>query len=542
MLDDIVKNNRYPIVFVGSGISKRYIEKYPTWSELLEEYWGIIGEKENFYSFMRSTELDHSEPDDTNAIKSFRANTLTAEYIQQKFDDLFFDKKISVVGLSIKKAYTKHISPFKFDLANKFRDFVIKNDMKDEVKKFVTFLSKAKVIVTTNYDPFIEYLLANFGTPPTVFVGQQGFFDQTNDWAELYKIHGDVSDPNSIVITKSDYDKYDKNSILISAKILVNMIESPIIFLGYSLSDRNVRTLLTDFASQLPKEDIRKTVNRITLVEYSPTQTGIVEEMMRDQSLDIGYSLIRTDEYGEIYTKLSEINEGLSPHEVLKYQKAIKNIVLSAGSKGVLDTVLVSPEQMNDLEDQIKEGKNIVVALGNKKNIFVFPDILSYIHDYLFELNEFLPSVALTFVAKDGNRKTKTPFVRYLNEVDVRSLGLDNDLIEKINNKIKECPSLNSLIEDLSSSYKVEHYSLEEILKKDYNNTKLINVIIYNIHRLDQDELTTYIKETSFAEFSTSVREKSGLKSSLRKLFYAYDLLIHGEPKAIEIKKPSNPN
>ena len=149
------------------------------------------------------------------------------------------------------------------------------------------------------------------------------------------------------------------------------MIEAPIMFLGYSLSDRNVRKLLSDFASQLPNEDIRKTINRISIIDYSPNEEKIVEEMMRDHELDIGYLLIKTDNYKSFYDQISTINEGLSPHEVLRYQKAIKNIVISAGSKGKLDSVLVSPNQMEDLEEQIREGKNIVVALGNKK-IFLF--------------------------------------------------------------------------------------------------------------------------------------------------------------------------
>ncbi|HAO6148799.1 TPA: hypothetical protein IQA99_002848, partial [Listeria monocytogenes] len=173
------------------------------------------------------------------------------------------------------------------------------------------------------------------------------------------------------------------------------------------------------------------------------------------------------------YKRISEIDEGLSPHEVLRYQKAIKNIVIAAGSKGKLDSVLVSPEQMENLEEQIEHGKNIVVALGNRKNIFVFPDIISYLHDYLFASNELLPSIALSFVAKDGSKLTKTPFVRYLKENDVLSLGLDETIITKINNKIATTSSINDIKKSMSEYYKKEHSSLNEILKVGYNQTKL---------------------------------------------------------------------
>ena len=36
ILDELVKANRVPVLFIGSGISKRYLYGYPSWEELLE--------------------------------------------------------------------------------------------------------------------------------------------------------------------------------------------------------------------------------------------------------------------------------------------------------------------------------------------------------------------------------------------------------------------------------------------------------------------------------------------------------------------------
>lgn len=534
MIKDIIQSNRYPIVFIGSGISKRYLKDFPNWNDLLKEYWAKIKEPTNFYNYMRTLKSSANLAKESESDKEFHIHTLTASYIQERFDDLFYNEEISISGLTIQTAYEKGISPFKFDIANRFKTYEIKEEYIDELKSFKLFLSKAKVIVTTNYDPFIENLLEEQDIRPSIFVGQKGFFDQTNDWGELFKIHGDINDPNSIIITEEDYVRYDNNSILISAKILVNMIEAPIMFLGYSLSDRNVRKLLSDFASQLPNEDIRKTINRISIIDYSPNEERILEEMMRDHELDIGYLLIKTDNYKSFYEQISTINEGLSPHEVLRYQKAIKDIVISAGSKGKLDSVLVSPNQMEDLEEQIREGKNIVVALGNKKNIFVFPDIVSYIQDYIFNANEFLPTIALTFAAKDGNKRTKTPFRKYLKENEVHSLGLSDSVIKKLKNKINESPSLNHIIDNLSSYYKKEHNSLEEIERCNYNQTRLVNIIIYNIHRISPEDLDSYIKKKAFPQFAQSVKNSTNIRSDLRKLFYAYDLLVNGDHEIID--------
>lgn len=533
MLVDIVNENRYPIIFVGSGISKRYLKNFPNWEELLKEYWDKIGETQNFYSYLRSLKQDENIVKKRDSEKDFYANTVAATYIQKKFDDLFFSEKIEIDSLSIKDAYQARLSPFKYDIAERFKNYEIKDDVKDELEKFKVFLSKAKVIITTNYDTFIEDLLEEIGNKPNIYVGQKGFFDQTLDWSELYKIHGDVNLSNSIVINEQDYTEYDHNSILLSAKILVNMIESPIIFLGYSLSDRNVRELLGEFASQIPQEDIRKTTNRIMIVEYEEKQNALEEEMMRDQELDINYLHILTDNYGSLFNEISKINEGLSPKEILRYQRAIKNIVVAAGSKGRLDAVLVSPDQMENLEEQIREGKNIVVALGNKKNIFVFPDIISYMHDYLFESNEFLPSVALTFAAKDGNRLTKTPFIRYLNENDVLSLNIDQDLVDKLNNKIDIAPDFETFKDNLDGYYKLDFSSLDEIKNKKLKFSRECCVVAYNMQKLNINEVEDYIKNIAFPRFVNSVKNKTDLKSNIRKLFFAYDIVKNGNPTRI---------
>ena len=36
VLERLVSKNKLPVLFIGSGISKRYLYKYPNWNELLE--------------------------------------------------------------------------------------------------------------------------------------------------------------------------------------------------------------------------------------------------------------------------------------------------------------------------------------------------------------------------------------------------------------------------------------------------------------------------------------------------------------------------
>ncbi|MFR1968276.1 MAG: SIR2 family protein [Streptococcus salivarius] len=207
----------------------------------------------------------------------------------------------------------------------------------DEIENRIFY--QKQVIVTTNYDTLTEDLLAELDKRPTVYVGQKGFFDETYNWSELFKIHGDVNDPSSIIITEEDYKSYDKNSILISAKILSNLIQSPIIFLGYSLTDRNVQKLLVDFASQLPNDDMRKNNNRITVVEYEKDNHDFTEQIVNNPSLNISHSILKTDNYKQIFSDIGKINQGLTPYEVNRFQESVKTI--ASCSKIKLDSYLV---------------------------------------------------------------------------------------------------------------------------------------------------------------------------------------------------------
>ncbi|WP_265090703.1 SIR2 family protein [Psychrobacter frigidicola] len=76
----------------------------------------------------------------------------------------------------------------------------------------IELLSKANIdgVITTNWDMFLEQRFPKF----TPFIGQDGLITgRSHGIAEIYKIHGCCSEPNSLVLTKPDYDEYRKTLI-----------------------------------------------------------------------------------------------------------------------------------------------------------------------------------------------------------------------------------------------------------------------------------------------------------------------------------------
>lgn len=65
-------------------------------------------------------------------------------------------------------------------------------------------------VITTNYDTFLEDNFQGF----TKFVGQsQLIFSAIQGIAEIYKIHGSVEYPDSIIINERDYSDFEKECI-----------------------------------------------------------------------------------------------------------------------------------------------------------------------------------------------------------------------------------------------------------------------------------------------------------------------------------------
>ncbi|WP_195659093.1 SIR2 family NAD-dependent protein deacylase [Blautia wexlerae] len=87
--------------------------------------------------------------------------------------------------------------------------------------------------------------------------------------AEIYKIHGSVQNPESIVINKADYQKfYDKGKYL-AAKLMTIFMEYPIIFIGYSISDSDIQAILSDVVECLPLDKIETLQKKFIFVEYN---------------------------------------------------------------------------------------------------------------------------------------------------------------------------------------------------------------------------------------------------------------------------------
>lgn len=110
-------------------------------------------------------------------------------------------------------------------------------------------INRIKYIVTTNYDPLFERAYGD----RIVVVSRDDDLPASTEYPDktiLLKIHGDISHPDSIVITSEDYNKFDADTIIWS-KIRSLLAEYSVVFIGYSLHDSNVEKMLHGIYTRL---------------------------------------------------------------------------------------------------------------------------------------------------------------------------------------------------------------------------------------------------------------------------------------------------
>lgn len=100
------------------------------------------------------------------------------------------------------------------------------------------------VVYTTNYDRWLEKAYDAYGQPFTKIANVGDLLEARAGVTQIVKYHGDFDDDSSLVLTESSFfARLDFESAL-DIKLQADVLGRPVLFIGYSLSDVNIRYLL----------------------------------------------------------------------------------------------------------------------------------------------------------------------------------------------------------------------------------------------------------------------------------------------------------
>ena len=303
----------HPVLFVGTGISLRYLKNSFTWDSLLEKISYIVYQYEEVYLDIKARCTKIGGGFDYPRIASILENAFDDKLKKERHGEFSF----------INDSYYQHIkegnpiSRFKLFLAHLFSDLTIKNSKKEELDLLKQLSNNISSIITTNYDRLLE-TISNFN--PLV----SNDILLTNPYGSLYKIHGCILKPEKIVITAEDYEKSKYQNELIKAQLLSLFIHNPIIFLGYGIQDENVNGILKTVFNYVGdnQEMIKRIRNNFLLVEYEEdSENTIVSDYdLKIDGVTIQIKKLKTDNYSSLYKALIEAKYPISAMDVKKVQ------------------------------------------------------------------------------------------------------------------------------------------------------------------------------------------------------------------------------
>ncbi|MGB7061012.1 MAG: SIR2 family protein [Candidatus Zixiibacteriota bacterium] len=246
------------VLFVGAGLSAMC--GLPTWKQLMLQ-------------FIKECENHSCDGKQLRWLKAWHGKREYARVAERCYQILPTDSFIGVLT----KACKKKSNP-------------------GGLHKVITSL-ELPCLITTNYDQILERSYAQFKrTTVSVFTHLPAQISVANDEDGFYifKIHGDIDRPETLIVTQSHYDGIMKNNKSLELYLNAILFNHKLLFVGYSISDPDINYFLDFLKTKLgayarshfaiadglgakKKEDLRSRFNIITL----PVKRNMIEKFFK---------------------------------------------------------------------------------------------------------------------------------------------------------------------------------------------------------------------------------------------------------------------
>ncbi len=521
-MEELVENfNTTPFLFIGSGMSRRYLN-LPDWKGLLQHFVNQIGKDEFAYNAYESKAKS----------SDYKAGVMPkiAELIQKEYDARWFDDStIRTVGASALAEVHNGVSPFKVEIAEFIRNNCLIQDelYKDELEE-LRKLSERSIsgVITTNYDKLLEDLFCNYVS----YVGQNELiFSALQGVAEIYKIHGDIDDPKSIVINEDDYVEFDSKSAYLAAKLLTIFMEYPIIFMGYSISDTNIINIIKSIVECLNDNQLRMLEDRFIFVEYRENFVGTEITpyviMVGDKPLTMKRVIL--SDFMLLYKALENKRAKLPVKILRRFKQEIYDYTITSVPTGHLRVAALDDARVGDEELVLSIGKMSDYGLkglsGIRPNEWYRNIILE---DLDFSADDLLEYAFPTLIKQNSGR---LPINKYLKEATRRfeecelvasSLGFDTIISTSIKKNRRCLGDYTSVLQ----IWNQEKSSLERA-------TRLISHLPEE--KISVAELEMVLREIFINDANVLETSLGGTRTNIRRLILVYDYLKWGKIKEL---------
>jgi hypothetical protein len=303
-----------PFLFIGSGMSRRYLG-LDDWRTLLTRMAALT--RRPFGYFLSTADGDLPR---------------TASLIAEELREPWWSEQQFIASRTAYPIPAHSESPLKIEVARylerqaKAGLETLDHELKAEMDLLRSTATQIDGVITTNYDSLASDLFPDL----RVLIGQdQVLFRDFQGVGEVYQIHGSTQMPDSLVLTERDYIRFNDRDTYLAAKLLTIFVEHPVVFLGYSLNDPNVRRILSDIAKVLNPETVSSLQDRLIFVNWSrdpmePTMSATVTTI---DGQTIPIQAIRLHDFTPVFASLAGLQRQYSARLLRHLKEQIYEMV-----------------------------------------------------------------------------------------------------------------------------------------------------------------------------------------------------------------------
>ncbi len=403
LIDLIRSRHAGPFLFVGSGFSRRYVG-LEDWQGLLSRFC-LAGKPFEYYL----STADGSVPKAAYLLaKDFNSHWWSSSDFATSVER---DKSKIVDSTSaLRIEISRHLSTLDQSIAKS-----------SEYAEEFELLAGLNVdgIITTNWDLLLEQIFPGYKT----YIGQRELvFSNTHGIGEIYKIHGCSTKPSTLVMTDEDYRAFNERNAYLAAKLITIFVEHPVVFIGYSLSDQNVSSLLRAISLCVGPEHLDKLRRNLIFVQRLSTgdTEGMSDTYITIDGVQIPLVLVKTNDFRPLYRALADIKRKI-PVRILRYCKEqLYELVASTEPQDRLCVVDIDEiDRSKDLEFVVgvgvatRESGKEMTAVGEVGYATIEADDL--FRDLLHDDGNYNPTSTIENVISRAGKNTKNiPVFKYL--------------------------------------------------------------------------------------------------------------------------------
>ena len=200
--------------------------------------------KKQFISDFSAAMLENNAAIFAGAGLSVPSGYVNWKELLRQFSDsigLNIDKEYDLISVA---QYYKNSAQSKNQISQKLIQEFTKDSKDNNLLTLLTSMP-IETFWTTNYDHLIEDNLKKAGKRVDIKIDNNDLsITPPNIDATVYKFHGDISRPYEAILTRDDYESFDKSHKLFIQTLRGDLISKTFVFVGYSLNDPDIQQII----------------------------------------------------------------------------------------------------------------------------------------------------------------------------------------------------------------------------------------------------------------------------------------------------------